>query len=35
MAAKLAVASAHKAWTSRRKAQPVLPETFAVETHPA
>ena len=35
MAAKLAVASAHKAWTARRKAQPVLPETFAVETHPA
>ncbi|HEY5007539.1 MAG TPA: hypothetical protein VII42_06025 [Caulobacteraceae bacterium] len=35
MAAKLAVASAHKAWTNRRKAQPVLPETFAVETRTA
>jgi hypothetical protein len=35
MAAKLAVASAHKAWTARRMAQPVLPETFAVEAKPA
>jgi hypothetical protein len=35
MAAKLALASAHKAWTNRRKAQPVLPETFAVETRTA
>ena len=31
MAAKLVVASAHKAWTARRKATPVLPETFVVE----
>jgi hypothetical protein len=35
LAAKLAVASAHKAWTARRKAKPVLPETFAVETRSA
>jgi hypothetical protein len=35
LAAKLAIASAHKAWTSRRKATPVLPETFVVETRPA
>lgn len=35
LAAKLVVASAHKAWTARRKAQPVLPETFTVESHPA
>jgi hypothetical protein len=32
LAAKLAVASVHKAWTGRRKTKPVLPETFAVET---
>ncbi len=35
LAAKLLVASAHKAWTARRKAAPVLPETFTVETRPA
>jgi hypothetical protein len=35
LAAKLVVASAHKAWTARLKPQPVLPETFTVESHPA
>jgi hypothetical protein len=35
LAAKLAIAAAHKAWTARRMRQPVLPETFAVEASPA
>ncbi|HLI68059.1 MAG TPA: hypothetical protein VKU90_16970 [Caulobacteraceae bacterium] len=36
MAAKLAVASLHKAWTARRRAaEPILPESFRVETNPA
>jgi len=35
LAAKLVVASAHKAWTRATQGQPVLPETFTVESHPA
>jgi hypothetical protein len=35
LTAKLAIASAHKAWMARRKAKPVLPETFVVEANPA
>ncbi|HUZ12816.1 MAG TPA: hypothetical protein VMU93_08220 [Caulobacteraceae bacterium] len=35
MAAKLALAGAHKAWTARRRGAPALPETFAVQAPPA
>lgn len=35
LAAKLALAFAHKAWVARRERAPVLPETFAVEANPA
>jgi hypothetical protein len=31
LAAKLAIAATHKAWAARRRREPVLPETFAVE----
>jgi hypothetical protein len=35
LAAKLTIASAHKAWTVRRRFRPALPETFAVRTESA